>query len=308
MRGTGRYVGTLQCLPTDCGPTLDQQPVETSAFGKCVNGTTLNSRCETRCGDGFYAESGSGVATFACEDTVYGGMWLEQGHPFYESSLQCAKCPTIENCRVSSCATGTDAVCSECEAGYYSFRHDEDSTRCIAAATVTMTAASFTAGATGIYVFVVPAGTTLVAGNGGVMEVAASASLAVQGADASSSLLDVDSMSIEGNVVISGIHVDESIGVTDGGSLTLQSVGGTISSLAADEASTVSVDAATFSASQFTGKQCLRWRDGQLLVVCVSACLMNAVRSQGFSSCGALGRSSSARPPAPARTSAAACS
>ena len=62
--------------------------------------------------------------------------------------------------------------------------------------------------------------------------------------------------------VVSGCSWDSSWAasfvVTNGGSLSLQSVGGTISSLAADEASTVSVDATTFSAVQFTGKQCLR--------------------------------------------------
>eukprot|EP01051_Picozoa_sp_SAG22_P002749 SAG22_NODE_125_length_18883_cov_12.351629_20_plen_184_part_00 len=108
----GRWVGHLVCLPTDCGPTLDRQPPETSAFGACVGGTALASECEARCKAGFYAESGSGVATFTCEDTEYGGSWLQQGHPFDESSLVCSLCPTIEHCAVSSCITGTDAVCT----------------------------------------------------------------------------------------------------------------------------------------------------------------------------------------------------
>ena len=65
---------------------------------------------------------------------------------------------------MSSCATGTDAVCSECEAGHYSFRHDEDSTRCIPACSVNMVGAGLAAGSTGIFSFVVPADTTLQTG------------------------------------------------------------------------------------------------------------------------------------------------
>ena len=146
------------------------------------------------------------AAIFTYED-VYDGTWLQQGAPWFRSSLVCKRCPTIEHCLVSSCATGTDAVCAECEAEYYSFRHDEDPTRCLPDA-VTMTAASFTVDATGIYIFLVPSGTTLRAGNGGVMVVAASASLTVHGATNGSSVLDVDSMSVEGVAVISRVHME----------------------------------------------------------------------------------------------------
>ena len=49
----------------------------------------------------------------------------------WQSSLQCTRCPAIENCRVSTCTTGTDAQCLQCEDGHYGFRHDENPTRCL---------------------------------------------------------------------------------------------------------------------------------------------------------------------------------
>eukprot|EP01051_Picozoa_sp_SAG22_P006521 SAG22_NODE_430_length_10586_cov_6.817202_4_plen_1059_part_00 len=240
----GRWVGHLVCLPTDCGPTLDQQPVARSAFGECVDGTTLGSACEARCKEGFYAESGSGVASFTCEENEYGGLWLQQGHAFYESSLVCAMCPTIEHCAVSSCSTGTDAVCAECESDFYAFRHDETPTRCLIALGMTMMAASFTADATGNFVFTVPANTTLQAGNGGSVSVPPSASLTVHGSADGSSVLDVESISVEGVFVISGVVVEASIDVSNGGSLSLQSVGGSITDLAVAN-SRFSMDAAS---------------------------------------------------------------
>ena len=92
--------------------------------------TTFGSECETRCANGFYAASGSGVATFKCEVTPYGGSWLQRGYLFFESALLCTRCPAIENCLVSSCATGTDVICAECEAGY-AVRPDEEPIRCL---------------------------------------------------------------------------------------------------------------------------------------------------------------------------------
>jgi hypothetical protein len=119
----GRWLGHLHCVPTDCGPTVDQQPVDASGFARCTDGTTLGSECAARCQDGFFAEAGTGLATFTCADE-FGGTWLEQGSPWYQSSLVCARCPAIENCNVPSCTTGTDAVCAICVFGYYSFRHN----------------------------------------------------------------------------------------------------------------------------------------------------------------------------------------
>eukprot|EP01051_Picozoa_sp_SAG22_P018291 SAG22_NODE_3038_length_2004_cov_4.699738_2_plen_516_part_00 len=138
----GRWIGYLLCLPIDCGHTLDQQPINASAYSECTDGTTLSSECEAHCIDGFYAESGTGIATFTCSEK-YNGAWLQQGHLFYESSLVCTKCPTIENCRVSSCSTDNDVICHECEVGYFMFRHDEDRTRCLAISTAPYTTSGF---------------------------------------------------------------------------------------------------------------------------------------------------------------------
>ena len=182
----------------------------------CTSGTTVGSECEARCKEGFFAAAGSGVATFTCEDK-YGGAWLQQGHPFYESSLVCTKCPTIENCRVSSCATGTDAVCTECKPGYYGYRLDEAATRCLLAIT-TIATAGFTAGAAGIYVFTVSANTTVHAGGDSAITVPAAASLTITGTADGTSMLDVGAVSIQGTASFSGVSLSGTvISVGEGG-------------------------------------------------------------------------------------------
>jgi hypothetical protein len=147
--------------------------------------------------------AGSGVATFTCEKE-FGGAWLEQGHPFYESSLICARCPVIENCVVSSCATGTDAVCTECEHRHFAFRHDEDSTRCLPADSVNMVGSGLTEDSTGIFSYLVPENTTIETGSLHIN----GALVTVRGADDGSSLLQ---------------SID--IATTGGGSLSMVSLG-----------------------------------------------------------------------------------
>jgi hypothetical protein len=216
----GRWTGYLLCLPPDCGPTIDKQPAESSAFAICAGDTTLGSECDAHCGDGFYATAGSGVATFTCEKE-FGGAWLEQGHLFYESSLICARCPAIENCLVSSCATGTDAVCTECAAKYISFRLDEQPTRCLSEANTAATD-GLTSDATGIIVFGIPRGTTLRAGGDGTINVGAAASLTVHGVADGTSVLDVDALDIEGAATISGVAMHNAeLSVGAGASLTM---------------------------------------------------------------------------------------
>jgi hypothetical protein len=193
---------------------------ETSAFAICAGETTLGSECDARCGEGFYATAGSGVATFTCEKE-FGGAWLEQGHPFYESSLICARCPAIENCLVSSCATGTDAVCTECAATYISFLLNEEPTRCLSEANTAATD-GLTSDATGIIVFGIPPGTTLRAGGDGSITVGTAASLTVHEAAGSTSVLDVAALDIEGAATISGVALhDAELSVGVGASLTM---------------------------------------------------------------------------------------
>jgi hypothetical protein len=216
----GRWTGYLLCLPPDCGPTIDKQPAAASAFAACAGETTLGCACVARCGEGFYATAGSGITTFTCEKE-FGGAWLEQGHPFYESSLVCARCPTIENCRVSSCATGTDAVCTECAATYVSFRLDEQPTRCLSEHN-TMATDGLTSDATGIIVFGIPPGTTLRAGGDGHMTVGTAASVTVHGAADGTSVLDVGALAIDGAATILGVAMhDAELHVGAGASLTM---------------------------------------------------------------------------------------
>ena len=200
---------------------------ETSAFAICAGETTLGSECDARCGEGFYATAGSGVATFTCEKE-FGGAWVEQGHPFYESSLICARCPAIENCVVSSCATGTDAVCTECAAKYTSFRLNEQPTRCLSDANTAATD-GLTSDATGIIVFGIPPGTTLRAGGDGRITIGTAASLTVHGAADGTSVLDVDALDVEGAATLLGVAMhDAELSVGAGASLamTLATCGG----------------------------------------------------------------------------------
>eukprot|EP01050_Picozoa_sp_SAG11_P024189 SAG11_NODE_5079_length_1671_cov_1.441476_1_plen_544_part_01 len=83
----GRWLGHLLFVPTDCGVIVDQQPVDASGFAPCTNGTTLGSTCDAQCQEHVYAEAGT-LTTFTCADE-YGGKWLEQGSPWYQSSLVC---------------------------------------------------------------------------------------------------------------------------------------------------------------------------------------------------------------------------
>lgn len=149
----GVWIGDLVCQPISCGETLDKAPAEESAFSVCTNGDTLGSSCTSFCREGFYSSVGTGVASFECmkNGASEGGLWMQQGFsPWWESSLQCTRCPTIENCRVSSCTTGSDAQCSACAEGFYGYRHDETPTRCLPLS-VTFQAAGFDEAAAGIF-------------------------------------------------------------------------------------------------------------------------------------------------------------
>ncbi len=146
----GTWVGDLVCEPISCGLTLDKAPVDESAFSICTDGDTLGSECTAFCREGFYSTVGTGVGYFVCMDEA-NGLWMQQGFsPWWESSLQCTRCPVIENCDVSSCTTGTDAQCSACAEGFYGYRHDETPTRCLPNS-VTVEAAGFDADAAGIF-------------------------------------------------------------------------------------------------------------------------------------------------------------
>jgi hypothetical protein len=149
----GVWVGDLVCEPISCGVTLDNMPLADSAFAECTDGHYLGDTCTARCREGFYSTVGTGSASFKCMQTA-GGLWMQQGFsPWWESSLQCTRCPTIENCVVSSCTTGGDAQCLQCNDGFYAYRHNEDPTRCLADSVTTL-AAGLTATAVGSFDFV----------------------------------------------------------------------------------------------------------------------------------------------------------
>ena len=175
----GVWIGDLVCKPITCGITLDKISPAESAFSVCTEGDTLGSTCTAFCREGYYSTVGTGVGSFECTDHA-GGLWMQQGFsPWWESSLQCTRCPRIENCHVSSCTTGNDAQCSQCEQGFYAFRHDEEPTRCLPVS-VTMQAAGFTAEATGIFSFRF-AGSVPSDLSGGELTVPAEAALSITG-------------------------------------------------------------------------------------------------------------------------------
>ena len=134
-------MGDLVCHAVTCGATLDKKSIEESSFSPCTDGDEVGDTCATSCREGFYSDAGTGTAVFTCQD-VFEGTWLENGDTWFHSSLVshkshikaagpccssdvtfpcwsqvCKRCPTIEHCAVSACATGTDAVCSQCEPG-----------------------------------------------------------------------------------------------------------------------------------------------------------------------------------------------
>ena len=114
----GRWLGHLLCVPTDCGATVDQQPVDASSFAPCTDGTTLGSTCDAQYQEGFYAEAGTGLATFTRTDE-YGGTWLEQGSPWYPSSLVCTRYVLSNHTCTQSCCqneTGPASSPKHCHA------------------------------------------------------------------------------------------------------------------------------------------------------------------------------------------------
>ena len=214
----GVWIGDLVCQPISCGETLDKASAEESAFSVCTNGDTLGSSCTSFCREGFYSSVGTGVASFECmkNGASEGGLWMQQGFsPWWESSLQCTRCPTIENCRVSSCTTGTDAVCSECAPGFYAFRHDEEPTRCLPV-TVTLQAAGFGADAAGLFSFRFSGDVPSDLASGSVtVPATASLSLTGTGTEAIGA-----SFSVEGSLSLEDLTIENEISAT-GGSISL---------------------------------------------------------------------------------------
>ena len=180
---SGVWVGDLVCDPISCGVTLDGASPEESAFTVCTDGDTLGSTCTASCRAGFYSTVGTGVGYFTCTDKA-GGLWMQQGFsPWWESSLQCTRCPAIEHCSASSCTTGNDAYCSQCEDGFYAFRHNEEPTRCLPVS-VTMFTAGFGTSAdtqSGVYEFVFSGDLPAELLPGGTLTVFAGASLSLTG-------------------------------------------------------------------------------------------------------------------------------
>ena len=220
----GVWIGDLVCEPISCGVTLDKASPQESAFTICTDGDTLGSSCIAFCREGFYSSVGTGVGSFECmkNGASEGGLWMQQGFsPWWESSLQCTRCPAIENCHVSSCTTGTDAVCSECAPGFYAFRHDEEPTRCLPVA-VTMQAAGFGADAAGLFSFrfsgAVPSDLA-----SGTIHVPPTAALSLFG---SGTETIGASFSVVGALTLTNLNLDASVGLetVDGGSLTLGSM------------------------------------------------------------------------------------
>jgi hypothetical protein len=151
----GAWMGSLMCAAFDCGLTLDGAVPQRSAFVPCSAASSrVGNSCVTSCASGFFAAVGTGTATFECTPLANDpsrAVWMERGFsPWWQSSLQCTRCATIENCRSVVCSTGADAQCLECETGYYGFRHDEEPTRCLPIS-VTLEAAGFVDSAAGLF-------------------------------------------------------------------------------------------------------------------------------------------------------------
>ena len=234
----GTWIGDLVCEPIRCGITLDKMPVESSAFTVCTEGDTLGSECHAFCREGFYSSVGTGAAAFKCMDQA-DGLWMQQGFsPWWESSLQCTRCPAIENCIVSSCTTGTDAQCSQCTDGYYAYRHDEEPTRCLTAQVTILTAGYDSRDAAGLFSFTF-AGSLTSDLQGGQVSVPSTASLRLAGTGVETLAA---SFSVNGALTLYNIGIDGAQISVTGGSTILHSCLGNIVGLAATD-STLDVSA-----------------------------------------------------------------
>eukprot|EP01047_Picozoa_sp_COSAG01_P093828 COSAG01_NODE_24872_length_763_cov_1.618976_1_plen_153_part_10 len=74
--------------------------------------------------------------TLQLNDVVLGTLACLTAHPGSSVGLNgtqtppvCAQCDTIAHCRTAQC-TARGSICSQCDAGYYSFRHDDSGGSC----------------------------------------------------------------------------------------------------------------------------------------------------------------------------------
>jgi hypothetical protein len=147
---------------------------------------------------------------------------MQQGYePWWDSSLQCTRCPAIGNCRVVTCTTGTDAQCVWCTPGHYAFRHNEDTTRCLANS-LTIAAAGFTPNAVGAFLFKFVGALPSDLNSGGAITVPHTASLSLVGTGVEAIAV---SFNVQGSLSLAALCVTggstTAISVAASGSLTV---------------------------------------------------------------------------------------
>ncbi len=201
----------------ECSSRIDEEQDDTSAFEPCLTGTNIDDTCIGSCRQGFYASRWGGQATFTCTRIQGRQMWTQAGiSPWWDSSLECIRCATLDNCALSTCSSAADAQCQQCEAGYYLFRRDDEPSRCLSTA-VTLQAAGFEPTASGVFDLVFVDGLPTDLGSSGLLSVPSTASLTMRHA----SELDID-------VVVEG-------------SLSLHACTGTVASLEVRAGGSVSI-------------------------------------------------------------------
>eukprot|EP01047_Picozoa_sp_COSAG01_P060090 COSAG01_NODE_7314_length_3255_cov_4.176489_1_plen_622_part_00 len=96
--------------------------------------------------------------TLQLNDVVLGTLACLTAHPGSSVGLNgtqtppvCAQCNPIAHCRTAQC-TARGSICSQCDAGYYSFRHDDSAGSCYSS-TMGIAQVGFTSNAVGAFHF-----------------------------------------------------------------------------------------------------------------------------------------------------------
>eukprot|EP01047_Picozoa_sp_COSAG01_P062966 COSAG01_NODE_8089_length_2923_cov_3.175513_1_plen_486_part_00 len=160
--------------------------------------------------------------TLQLNDVVLGTMACLTAHPGSSVGLNgtqtppvCAQCDAIAHCRTAQC-TARGSVCSRCDAGYYSFRHDDSGGSCYSS-TVGIAQVGFTANAVGAFHFGLSGGSSIPA------DLAAAATTITVPRRASLFLVGTGAEAIAASFIVQGSLSLAALSVT-GGSTTAISV------------------------------------------------------------------------------------
>eukprot|EP01047_Picozoa_sp_COSAG01_P056072 COSAG01_NODE_6315_length_3741_cov_10.035969_2_plen_710_part_00 len=169
--------------------------------------------------------------TLQLNDVVLGTLACLTAHPGSSVGLNrtqtppvCAQCNPIAHCHTAQCTT-RGSICSQCDAGYYSFRHDDSASSCYSS-TMGIAQVGVTANAVGDFYFGLSGGSSIpadLAAAAATITVPRRASLFLVGTNAEAIAA---SFSVQGVLSLTALSIRGSgsrhaISVAAGGSLTV---------------------------------------------------------------------------------------